>query len=145
MARPREDDVGWGAYAEAIRGGAIVATGHEHSYARTRTLVDAENQTVDPSCSDAVQLCVGPGRSFVFQSGLGGRSIRRQKRCLPTTFPYGCNGEWASIYTSSQGAKYGALFIVFNVEGNPNRARGYFKNIAGVVVDSFTVVRSASP
>lgn len=138
------DDVGWSAYEEAIRGGAIIATGHEHSYARTRTLVSAEEQTVDPSCPDANHLCVGPGRSFVFQSGLGGKSIRRQRRCLPDTFPYGCNGEWGFIYTSNQDARYGALFIVFNVDGDPNAARGYFKNIDGAVVDSFTVVHSAA-
>lgn len=138
------DEVGWRAYEEAIRRGAIVATGHEHSYARTRTLIDAEKQKVDASCPDADQLCVGAGRSFVFQSGLGGRSIRVQQRCLPATFPYGCHGEWAKIYTASQGATYGALFIVFNVDGDPNRARGYFKNVAGAVVDSFTVTHDGA-
>ncbi len=30
------DDVGWGPYEACRRGGAIIATGHEHSYARTQ-------------------------------------------------------------------------------------------------------------
>lgn len=135
----KSDGPGWGAYEECIRGGAIIATAHEHSYARTRTLTSAEHQTVDPSCSGPDDLCVGPGRSFVFQAGLGGRSIRYQERCLPTTFPYGCNHEWAKIYTASQDATYGALFITFGVDGDPYKARGYFKNIRGDVIDRFTI------
>ena len=139
----KPDAVGWGAYEAAIQGGAIIATAHEHSYARTRTLVSAQRQSVDPACPGADTVCVGPGRSFVFQSGLGGRSIRSQKRCLPDTYPYGCNGEWADIYTRAQKAQFGALFIVFNVDGDPNRARGYFKTIEGATVDSFVIVHSA--
>src|SRR5207248_8882064 len=57
-------------------------------------LTSIQNQIVDASCSSPDNLCVGsgsPGRSFVFVSGLGGESIRSQQRCLPTTFPYGCN------------------------------------------------------
>jgi hypothetical protein len=94
-------------------------------------------QRVDPSCGDARRLCVRPGAVPVFVSGLGGKSIRDQERCLPATYPYGCNGEWAFAYTSNQGAKYGALFIVFHAGGDPHKARGYFKNIEGQVVDSF--------
>ncbi len=94
---------------------------------------------VDPDWSDPGRLRVAPGATFVVVSGLGGRSIRQQQRCLPETPPYGCNGEWASIYTSDQGAQYGALFIEFHVDGDPNAARGYFKNIDGQVIDRFTV------
>ena len=37
--------------------------------------------------------------------------------------------------------EYGALFITFNVGGNPKKASGYFKNIAGEVVDTFTITK----
>jgi len=141
----KTDEVGWPVYEEGIREGAIIATGHEHSYARTRTLTNAEHQTVDPVYTRADTVCVGSGRSFVIQCGLGGRSIRRQRRCLPASYPYGCNGEWADIYTRDQNADFGALFIVFSANGDPNRARGYFKNILGVTVDSFTIVHSRTP
>jgi hypothetical protein len=136
------DEAGWEAYETCRELGAIIATGHEHSYSRTRTLVSTQLQTVDPSWPAAETLRVAPGATFVFVSGLGGKSIRDQKRCLPTTFPYGCNGEWASIYTSNQGAIPGALFIQFHVNGDPNMARGYFKNVAGAIVDQFTIVQS---
>ena len=137
----KEDQMGWGVYEACRRAGAIVVTGHEHSYHRTKTLTSMTNQTVDPSCSDPANVCISPGRTFVAVSGLGGHSIRNQARCLPTTYPYGCKKEWAKIYTSDQGATYGALFIVFNVDGDPHLARGYFKNIKGEVVDDFTIRR----
>ena len=50
-------------------------------------------------------------------------------------------GEWASIYSSTQGAKYGALFMTFHVDGNPRKATAYFKNVSGQVIDEFTVMR----
>jgi hypothetical protein len=133
------NSVGWGPYEACLELGAIIATGHEHSYSRTKTLVSTEQQTVDPSWPDPANLRVAPGATFVFVSGIAGASIRDQERCLPTTYPYGCNGEWASIYTSDQNAQYGALFIEFHVDGDPNKARGYFKDIDGAVVDEFMV------
>lgn len=135
----KDDDVGWGPYEACREAGAIIATGHEHTYSRTKTLVSTRRQTVDPDWSDPLSVRVAPGATFVFVSGLGGYGIRNQDRCLPAAYPYGCNGEWASIYTSDQGAQYGALFIEFHVDGDPNRARGYFKNIDGEVVDEFTI------
>ena len=133
------DQAGWGVYEESRKGGAIIATAHEHSYQRTKTLTSTEFQIVDPGHPDPNNLYVYPGGTFVFVSGLGGKSIRDQERCLPTTYPYGCKGEWANIYTSDQGAQYGALFITFNVDGDPKKAKGYFKNIRMQVVDSFVI------
>lgn len=104
-----------------------------------------QNQTLDPESPAPNHLTVAPGRSFAFVSGLGGGSIRNQKRCLPTTPPYGCKGEWATIYTSSQHAQFGALFITFNVNGNLNKAHGYFKNISGQIVDEFDITKDSRP
>ena len=134
------DDVGWAPYEECRKGRAIVASAHEHSYERTKTLISTELQIVDPSYPEPDLLRVGYGSTFVFVSGVGGKNVRDQERCFPTSYPYGCNGEWASIYTSSQGGKFGALFIEFNVGGDPTKANGYFKNIDGEVIDTFTVV-----
>lgn len=140
----KPDEVGWEAYEACREGRAIIATGHEHSYERTRTLSQIATQTIDPTCDDDPatldpDACVSAGRTFVFVSGLAGISIRNQERCLPITYPYGCAGEWANIYTADQGAQYGALFITFYVEGDPKKAYGYFKNIDGEVIDLFTI------
>jgi hypothetical protein len=133
----KDDEMGWGVYEACRQMGAMIQTGHEHSYHRTKTLASTVEQRVDPGCSDPARLCVRPGAVPVFVTGLGGRSIRDQERCLPATYPYGCNGEWAFIYTSNQGAKYGALFITFHLDGDARKARGRFTNVDGQVVDSF--------
>ena len=135
----KADQTGWEVYNACKNGGAIIATGHEHSYHRTKTLIDIENQIVDPQWPKPDNLRVKEGSTFVFVSGLGGHSIRDQDRCLPTSYPYGCNHEWASVYTSDQSANFGALFCVFNTGGQSNKAYCYFKNIDGEIVDEFDV------
>ena len=39
----------------------------------------------------------------------------------------------------NQGAQFGALFITFNVGNNPKKATAYFKNLHGVVIDSYNI------
>jgi len=136
------DEMGWGVYENCLAEGAIITTGHEHSYERTKTLTSMMNQTVDPACPDPATICLSPGHSFTVVSGLGGVGIRDQERCLPDTPPYGCNGEWASIYSSNQGATYGAFFIVFNVGGDTTKAHAYFKAIDGTIIDEFDITRT---
>ncbi|NIR46632.1 MAG: hypothetical protein GWN99_19690 [Gemmatimonadetes bacterium] len=124
----KSDDTGWEVYESCRAGGAIIATAHEHSYSRTHLLSHMESQAI-ASTADTLHLTTGA--SFVFVSGLGGKSIRDQER----------GGDWwAAIYTSDQGANYGALFGVFNVDGRSDLAYFYFKDIDGRVVDSFWVV-----
>ena len=140
------NSAGWRAYEICRRHGAIIATAHEHSYERTLTLRDVNTAEVDRSCADDPatpdpDVCVGRGSTFLFVSGLGGISIRDQQRCLPVTYPYGCNGEWAKIYAADQGAQFGALFITFDTTDEARAASGYFKTIDGEVVDSFTITR----
>ncbi|MGB7972297.1 MAG: metallophosphoesterase [Candidatus Deferrimicrobiaceae bacterium] len=135
----KTDDTGWGVYEESRKGGAIVATGHDHSYARTHLLSSFQNQTVASTGNTLILASDNPstpsdeGRSFAFVSGLGGHSIYSQTRS---------GAWWASIYTSTQGATYGALFGVFNYQGNPRLAHFYFKNINGTIVDDFYVQSS---
>lgn len=150
----KDDETDWGVYETCKNNGAIIATAHEHSYHRTKTLTSMQNLTVDTSqhpLSNGVpgnpdQLLVESGKSFVFVSGLGGHDMRNQDRCQPTTYPYGggpeCNYIWANVYTSDQtgGAQtFGALFIIFNYNGDPNKAHGYFKTIDGTIIDEFEI------
>jgi hypothetical protein len=132
----KSDETGWGVYEESRKGGSIIATAHEHSYSRTHLLSSCENQTVASNSETLVLQRDDPdtpsdeGRSFVFVSGLGGKSIRDQERDGPW---------WASVYTSTQGANYGALFGIFNYQENPRLAYFYFKDIDGFVADDFFV------
>lgn len=133
----KDDDTGWGVYEESRRGGAIIATGHSHTYSRTHLLSSMMNQTIADSSDtltirldDPATTLEDEGTGFAFVSGLGGRSIRDQELG---------GAWWASIYTSTQGANYGALFGVFNVDGDPRLAHFYFKSIDGLIVDEFYV------
>ena len=140
----KDDGTGWGVYEACRESGAIIATAHEHSYSRTKTLISMQSQSIDPEWPHPQQVRVAPGASFVFVSGLGGISVRDQERCLPSTPPYGCSGEWASIYASQQGATHGALFCAFDVSAQADKARCYFKDIGGVVADEFTITNLLS-
>jgi hypothetical protein len=122
------DETGWEVYEEARKGGAIIATAHSHTYSRTPLLSNIMNQTV---ASQSDTLVLTKGTTFVFVSGMGGQSKYAQE----------LSGDWwASIYTKNQGAGFGALFGTFNVNGIPNMATFYFKDLKGVVADSFVVV-----
>jgi hypothetical protein len=133
----KQDETGWPVYEEARKGGAIIATGHEHSYSRTHLLSSMINQTV---ASTSNTLTLTKGNTFAFVSGIGGHSIRDQLLSGPW---------WASITAANclpgdavcqPNAKFGALFGVFNVDGQPNKAFFYFKDISGRIIDSFTVI-----
>lgn len=144
----KSDQQGWADYETCRQQGAIIVTGHEHSYERTRTLTNMTSQIIDVSCPDDpnttnADACVSQGRTLTIVSGLGGKETRDQERCLPYTYPYGCQGEWAKVYTINQTPsgvqRFGAFFITFFVDNNPYKARAYFKNTLGEVIDSFDI------
>ena len=146
------NDTGWGVYEESRKAGAIVATAHVHSYHRTFELSSTQNATVsnfNDNQANPINLIpddigttgTDEGRNFVFVSGLGGRSIRNQVRCISGVGP-GVSGDcqiWAAVYTGDQGANYGALFGEFNVNGDETLAHFYFKDIDNNIADDFWV------
>jgi len=124
----KNDDTGWGVYDEARKGGAIIATAHDHSYGRTYLMSNFAKQEVTAYTGS---LIITEGQTFAFFSGLGGESINTQKLKAPL---------WARLYTKTQGATYGVLFGIFNVNGIPNKATFYFKNINNEIIDRFDVI-----
>jgi len=122
------DETGYEPYEECLRAGAMIFTGHEHSYERTRSLTSMSKQTVDPEWNSADKLRVKEGTSFVVVGSLGGFNRRPQQRCLPTQYPYGCKGEWAKILSGSHQETTGlgatAVVMRFHVDGNPCKATG---------------------
>ena len=117
---------------EACRnGGAIVATGHQHFYARSGNIiefVEPNNQRIDLEWSESNKLRVKEGSTFTFISGLGGSPVTNQAYY-----------EWPVNYATEQNAAHGALFCIFNAGGQPNKAYCYFKDVDGAIVDSFTI------
>ena len=111
------DETGWGVYEACLNVGALIATGHSHTYSRTHLLSSFKEQTV-VNTSD--HLVLEKGRSFAFVNGLGGKKIREQKS----------DGDWwAASYSRTQGAKHGALFCTFKI----STAECYFKSISGII------------
>ncbi|WP_437336458.1 DNRLRE domain-containing protein [Sorangium sp. So ce394] len=141
----KSNEVGWSAYQACMNAGAIVATGHEHSYSRTLTLTDVGNASTGHGKTGAFNLVeLGPNRNFVFVSGLGGVGIRDYEAASHDDDTW-----WSSYYASNKWVKngtlmsgtadYGALFIRFNVGGDPKRATAYFKDVDGRLADEFTI------
>jgi hypothetical protein len=136
-----QDFTGWEVYEACRQGGAIVGTAHDTNYARTHLMSNFQTQTV---ASTSNTLVLKKGKSFDFVNGLGG-GISAQK--------LGGNW-WASIYastclsTSTQchpNGTNGALFCTFNVNGQPDHASCYFKDINGVIVDAFDLISNVQP
>jgi len=141
----KSDEVGWNAYRECQTAGAMIATGHEHSYGRTLTLTNLGTPSAGHGATglhDSLQL--GAGRTFVFVSGLAGVGIRAYDAGLHDDDTW-----WSSQYATNRWMKYGvlqsgvatygALFIRFYVDGDPKKAFAYFKDVNGRIVDSFTI------
>ena len=139
------NEVGWNAYTTCMNGGGIIANGHEHSYSRTFTLTNLGNTAAGHGKTGVANTVeVGAGRTFVFVSGLAGNSVRAFD-----TATHNDDTWWASYYTSDRWYKngvmqsgtgtHGALFIRFNVNGNPRQATAYFKDVNGRLVDEFTI------
>lgn len=141
----KQDETGWETYEACNALGFPIMTAHEHSYARSFLFGDVKKQELTRHESIALNANAGlkeaktidhlklvPGKTFVTVSGLGGHSIRAQTRK---------DAWWSSIYTSTQGAKPGALFCAFNYKGDTKRALCYFKNIDGEVKDVFLMER----
>lgn len=141
----KEDETGWDVYQACQNGGAITATAHEHSYSRTLTLTKVGNRKAGHGATGLPDVMeVGPGKTFVFVSGLGGASKREYDSA------HDRDAWWATYYTADRYLRngvlvptftydYGALFITFNVDGNPKKAKGEFKNIRGQTIDTFVI------
>lgn len=125
----KSDATGWGVYSACLNNGGIVATAHEHSYSRTYLMTDFEGHAVAHQ-NDLLEI--GPGSSFAFVSGLGGRNIREQE----------LSGDWwASIYSATQNASHGALFCT--ITGNHGNC--WFKDVVGAVPDQFLLRNNNMP
>lgn len=120
------------AQQECLNAGAIIATGHNHIYARSPLLNGISKENVVTKTSP---ITIEKGKTFTFMSGLGGKSIDP----LQGTWQ-GTKDWWTKVYGADENAKSGALFCTFGVNNIRNQADCYFKNIDGDVIDNFTII-----
>ncbi len=143
----KEDEVGWGAYQACQRGGAMIVTGHEHSYSRSYTLTALGDRTRGYGrTGEPATVEVGAGRTVVLVVGLGGESRRA------FTADHGGDTWWASLYArdrqvengklvgESPDIEDGALFVEYAAGGDAKRAHAWFETVSGKHVDEFDVV-----
>jgi len=125
----KKDETGYNVYDICKSFGALILTGHEHSYSRTQAIDNVETQHVSQECFNDSCIYNISNETIVTVSGLGGKSIRTLDPKL-SSLPY-----WASTYAGN----YGALFCKFNYNGNPSLAYCYFLDVNGTEHDSFFV------
>ncbi len=128
----KNPEVPLAAYDACRRGGAIVVSGHDHSYSRTHLISDFENQIV---ASREYPLEITNGKTIAVVSGLGGLSAYDQVDSLAA------KEWWAVVYTKQQDAEFGALFCTFYNKEQKSLASCYFKTISGKIIDRFDLVR----
>lgn len=143
QAGTKNDEVGWNPYEICLKEGAMVATGHEHSYARTHLLSSFAEQTV---VHREKEMVLEKGQSMAFVSGLGGKSIRPQANpSWWNTFVGTVSGKaaepkdsyFAKIYTATQNAKHAVVFCTYHIDNDPRKAHCYYKNIDGEIIDEW--------
>ncbi|ORZ40093.1 hypothetical protein BCR44DRAFT_71055 [Catenaria anguillulae PL171] len=141
----KPDETGYGVYDACREAGAVVATAHEHAYARTHLMGSFEGKAMVNGSQPTLvgvhnppwqHLDVRPGQSFAFVSGLGGESVRG------AYFPDLPKRPWlAAVATAdTPDVRAGALLCEFHVHGDPHLAECIFKDaVSGKVFDRFTV------
>jgi hypothetical protein len=134
----KKDNIQWDIYDACKKAGAYIVQGHDHVYARSKTILDFKTKKVLEGQDDTV--FVNSTSTGVSILGLGGHSIRKRIR----------QGDawWASTYTSEKLAiesdgkeknTAGILFCTF--DSTLNTAPCYFKTIDGKVKDEFMLQR----
>lgn len=135
--------------------GAIGAQAHTHTVMASCPIQSEFKANASPAChpgfgSDLSDRFVEDGTGIFIDSSLGGMPPRNRRRCRQPG-DAGCAHMVDLItkegYTRADGlakadfAARGAVFIRFNINGDPTRARAYFKSVDGREVFSFNIRR----
>ena len=145
-AKDDNDDLGMKYYDLCKNAGAIIVSGYDEAYTRTKLLA-----TLDPiTTQDNLDLSKG---TVSLISGLGGHGATQYDCTLHDT-----DNWWDAIYTSNafitkdSNLKHcendvvpsfvpGALFITFNYDDDPNIAKGEFITIKNEIIDTFEITK----
>lgn len=123
-------------YNTCIKEGAIVMTGHNHSYGRTKPIRDAETKSVSSSYD------LRKGKTMIFVNGVGGRGL------YSGNDEYRRNGWWDVAYTgtSTPRAEHGGVICTFetNGHGNCKYIAGYSRKVLDNVDFSVSVENGGS-
>ena len=131
LCSKKADEIGWRPYEICREYGAIVNNAHEHSYARTHTLKDLSSRDRIQPANFENDVEVADGKTFVFVSGLGGHSVRRECNDLGKQEHWAAwaarNGNKQTGRPSTMGSNTGFMGCEFNIDGQVNKASCFFK------------------
>lgn len=129
----KKNEVGYGVYDICRKYGALIMTGHEHSFSRSKPIDIVETQHFSQSCGGNPNCAYNltDGTTIVTVTGLGGRGMRKVDATL------GALPHWDSTFADN----HGVLFCKFNYNGNENLAYCYFLDIDGNQHDTFFMTR----
>ena len=125
----KSNETGWGVYNECLLQGAMVMTGHEHSYERSYQMSSFEHQVFDPS--NPRNLTLTPEKGIVVVQGLGGREVRVNKQPQQNW--------WAALDNYNTSARFSGVVCKYNLNGNAKLAYCYDKNIDRVTKDEWYI------
>ena len=124
----KPDESGFDIYETCRALGAMIANGHEHSYARTKNIFNYPLHEFSNSSSSDVVLDFST--NFAVVTGMGGYGRN------PATLEARSNPWWAAIAASDDGALDGALYCTFYTA---HHGSCYFKDTLGKIWDTFNV------
>jgi len=133
----RAPSTGWTNYRLCLKRGALIISSHQHPYTRTHEVTMVTDKAPHVHISRRVE----PG------SGVAGAAVMREghsvvvftgKESVGSDLG---SGEAAIAPTQRSVVGHGAFFCRFHVEGDPDLARCFFKDIAGNVADDFYLRR----
>ena len=125
----KTDETGWGVYNECLAQGAMVMTGHEHSYERSFQMSSFEKTLFN--ASDPTHLTLTPEKGIVVVQGLGGREVRQNRQPQQNW--------WAALDNFNTSALFSGVICKYNLNGNMKQAYCYDKNIQGQVKDAWYI------
>jgi 3',5'-cyclic AMP phosphodiesterase CpdA len=131
----KNDEVGYEAFHICQKHGALVVSGHEHSYSRTRVLTRVGDRgQAHGAVGPFDELSLAPGRTAVVVAGLGGVGIRAYAPRFHDDDRW-----WATYVTRDRVMRAGrierhrlekgysgALVLDLGLERRANVGRGYF-------------------
>ena len=137
----KPDETGYEVYEICRKHGAIIITGHEHSFSRTHIMTDYAKKVVDLDQANEVDgiLKIGYGKSLAIVAGVAGYGIR-------TWDPKAkANDWWAATAAANNALNYGAMLCTFYVNGRADQAHCYFQDIDGKIWDNFSLNLDLNP
>jgi hypothetical protein len=129
----KADEVGFDVYEACRRHGAMIMTGHEHSYARTMTMTSFEKHTLLDE--NPRNITLAPGNGYSVLAGLGGVGMRFWNPKMAKS-PW-----WAAVGAINNDFDFGAVLCEFRNRGE-RTADCQFRDIRRRVLDEWRLTTS---